>query len=156
MDEKSQVQALDPTQPGLPMKSGRAGKMTGDYRRQGTTTLFAALNAASGKVISLCQQRHRHQDWIKFLRRLDDATPAGKDLHLIADNYSAHKHHKGEEWLKRHPRFHVHYSPTSSSWLNMGKRFFRDLTESRLRRGVFRSVLELIEALDEYVYLHNE
>jgi transposase len=156
VDEKSQVQALDRTQPGLPMKPGRAGTMTHDYRRHGTTTLFAALNAASGKVISLCQQRHRHQEWIKFLRLLDDATPAGKDLHLIADNYSAHKHPKVEQWLKRHPRFHVHYTPTSSSWLNMVERFFRDLTENRLRRGVFRSVLELIEALDEYVDRHNE
>ena len=156
VDEKSQVQALDRTQPGLPLKPGRAGTMTHDYKRHGTTTLFAALNAASGEVISLCQQRHRHQEWIKFLRLLDDATPPGKELHLIADNYAAHKHPKVERWLKRHPRFHVHYTPTSSSWLNMVERFFRDLTENRLRRGVFRSVLELIEALDEYVDLHNE
>ena len=156
VDEKSQVQALDRAQPGLPLKPGRAGTMTHDYKRHGTTTLFAALNAASGEVISLCQQRHRHQEWIKFLRLLEDATPPGKELHLIADNYAAHKHPKVERWLKRHPRFHVHYTPTSSSWLNMVERFFRDLTENRLRRGVFRSVLELIEALDEYVDLHNE
>jgi transposase len=156
VDEKSQVQALDRTQPGLPLKPGRAGTMTHDYKRHGTTTLFAALNAASGKVISLCQQRHRHQEWIKFLRLIDEATPAGKDLHLIADNYAAHKHPAVERWLRRHPRFHVHYTPTSSSWLNMVERFFRDLTENRLRRGVFRSVLELIEALDAYVDEHND
>ena len=156
VDEKSQVQALDRTQPGLPMKPGRAGTMTHDYKRYGTITLFAALNAASGKVISLCQPRHRHQEWIKFLRLINDATPAGKELHIIADNYAAHKHFKVERWLKRHPRFHVHYTPTSSSWLNMVERYFRDLTENRLRRGVFRSVLELIEALDEYVDRHND
>lgn len=156
VDEKSQVQALDRTQPGLPMKPGRAGTMTHDYKRHGTTTLFAALNAASGKVISLCQQRHRHQEWIKFLRLLDDATPDGKELYLIADNYAAHKHPRVQRWLKRHPRFHVHYTPTSSSWLNMVERFFRDVTENRLRRGVFRSVLDLILALDEYVDRHNE
>lgn len=156
VDEKSQVQALDRTQPGLPMKPGKSGTMTHDYKRHGTTTLFAALNAASGKVISLCQQRHRHQEWIKFLRLLDDATPDGKELYLIADNYAAHKHPKVQRWLKRHPRFHVHYTPTSSSWLNMVERFFRDLTENRLRRGVFRSVLDLILALDEYVDRHNE
>lgn len=156
VDEKSQVQALDRTQPGLPMKPGKSGTMTHDYKRHGTTTLFAALNAASGKVISLCQQRHRHQEWIKFLRLLDDATPDGKELYLIADNYAAHKHPKVQRWLKRHPRFHVHYTPTSSSWLNMVERFFRDLTENGLRRGVFRSVLDLILALDEYVDRHNE
>ena len=156
VDEKSQVQALDRTQPGLPLKPGRAGTMTHDYKRHGTTTLFAALNSASGKVISLCQQRHRHQEWIKFLRLIDDATPPGKELHLIADNYAAHKHPKVSRWLKRHPRFHVHYTPTSSSWLNMVERFFRDLTENRLRRGVFRSVLELIQALDDYVDQHNK
>lgn len=156
VDEKSQVQALDRTQPGLPLKKGRAETMTHDYKRHGTTTLFAAMNAASGKVISLCQQRHRHQEWIKFLRLINDATPAGKDLYLIADNYATRKHPKAQRWLKRHPRFHVHFTPTSSSWLNMVERFFRDLTENRLRRGVFRSVLELINALDEYVDRHNK
>lgn len=156
VDEKSQVQALDRTQPGLPMKKGRAETMTHDYKRHGTTTLFAAMNVASGKVISLCQQRHRHQEWIKFLRLIDAATPAGKQLHLIADNYAAHKHPKVQRWLKRHPRFHVHFTPTSSSWLNMVERFFRDLTENRLRRGVFHSVLELIEALDLFVDQHNK
>ncbi len=156
VDEKSQVQALDRTQPGLPMKKGRAQTMTHDYKRHGTTTMFAAMNVASGKVISLCQQRHRHQEWIKFLRLIDEATPAGKQLHLIADNYATHKHPKVQRWLKRHPRFHVHFTPTSSSWLNMVERFFRDLTENRLRRGVFHSVLELIEALDLFVDQHNK
>jgi transposase len=156
VDEKSQVQALDRTQPGLPLKKGRAETMTHDYKRHGTTTLFAAMNAASGRVISLCQQRHRHQEWIKFLRLIEEATPAGKDLYLIADNYATHKHPKVQRWLKRHPRFHLQFTPTSSSWLNMVERFFRDLTTNRLRRGVFRSVLELILALDAYVDQHNE
>lgn len=156
VDEKSQIQALDRTQPGLPIKKGRAETMTHDYKRYGTTTLFAAMNTASGKVISLCQQRHRHQEWLKFLRLIDDATPAGKQIYLIADNYATHKHEKVQRWLKRHPRFHVHFTPTSSSWLNMVERFFRDLTENRLRRGVFRSVLELIQALDDFVDQHNE
>ena len=155
-DEKSQIQALDRTQPGLPLKPGRAGTMTHDYKRNGTATLFAALNAVDGKVISLCQDRHRHQDWIKFLRLLDDATPAGKQLHLIADNYATHKHPKVQRWLSRHPRFHIHFTPTSSSWLNMVERFFRDLTHNRLKRGVFRDVEELILAIDEYVDRHNE
>jgi transposase len=156
VDEKSQAQALDRTQPGLPIKKGRAQTMTHDYKRYGTTTLFAALNTASGKVISLCQQKHRHQEWIKFLRLIDDATPEGRDLYLIADNYATHKHPKVQRWLQRHPRFHIHFTPTSSSWLNMVERFFRDLTQNRLRRGIFRSVLELINALDDYVDLHNE
>ncbi len=118
--------------------------------------MFAALNTLDGKVISLCQQRHRHQEWLKFLRLLDDATPADKDLHLIVDNYSTHKHAKVKRWLKRHPRFHVHFTPTSSSWLNMVERFFRDLTQHRLKRGVFRDVEELINALDRYVHRHND
>ncbi len=118
--------------------------------------MFAALNSASGKAISLCQQRPRHQEWIKFLRLIDDATPPGKELHSIVDNYAPHKHPKVGRWLKRHPRFHVHYTPANSSWLNMVERFFRDLTENRLRRGVFRSVLELIQALDNYVDQHNK
>jgi transposase len=156
VDEKSQVQALDRTQPGLPLKPGRAGTMTHDYKRHGTTTLFAAMNVANGQVISLCQQRHRHQEWLKFLRLIDEATPDGKQLHLICDNYATHKHAKVKRWLQRHPRFHIHFTPTSSSWLNMVERFFRDLTVNRLRRGVFRSILELIEALDAYVDAHNE
>jgi len=155
-DEKSQIQALDRTQPGLPLKRGRAGTMTHDYKRNGTTTLFAALNTLDGKVISLCQQRHRHQEWLKFLRLLDDATPADKQLHLIVDNYATHKHPKVQRWMKRHPRFHLHFTPTSSSWLNMVERFFRDLTRQRLKRGVFRDVEELITAIDHYVDHHNQ
>ena len=130
--------------------------MTYDYKRYGTTTLFAAMDAATGRMISLCQQRHRHQEWLKFLRHIDEATPQDRQIHWIADNYATHKHAKVQRWLKRHPRFHVHFTPTSASWLNMVERFFRDLTENRLKRGVFRSVLELIEALDGYVDHHNE
>lgn len=155
-DEKSQIQALDRTQPGLPLKRGRGETMTHDYKRNGTATLFAALNAATGKVISLCQERHRHQEWLKFLRLVDDATPTGKELHIIADNYATHKHPKVQRWLARHPRFHMHFTPTSASWLNMVERFFRDLTEHRLRRGVFRNVEELITTIDSYVDQHNE
>lgn len=155
-DEKSQIQALDRTQPGLPLKRGRGETMTHDYKRNGTATLFAALNAATGKVISLCQQRHRHQEWLKFLRLVNDATPAVKQLHIIADNYATHKHPKVQRWLARHPRFHMHFTPTSASWLNMVERFFRDLTEHRLRRGVFRDVEELITTIDSYVDQHNE
>jgi len=155
-DEKSQIQALDRTQPGLPLKRGRGQTMTHDYKRNGTATLFAALNAATGKVISLCQERHRHQEWLKFLRLVDDTTPAGKELHIIADNYATHKHPKVQRWLARHPRFHMHFTPTSASWLNMVERFFRDLTEHRLRRGVFRDVEELITTIDSYVDQHNE
>jgi transposase len=140
VDEKSQIQALDRTQPGLPLKKGRCGTMTHDYKRNGTATLFAALNVADGTVISMCEDRHRHQEWLRFLRVIDQVTPAGKALHLIADNYATHKHAKVQRWLKRHSRFHVHFTPTSSSWLNMVERFFRDLTQNRLRRGVFRDV----------------
>ena len=155
VDEKSQVQALDRTQPGLPLKRGRAETMTHDYKRHGTTTMFAAMDAASGKVISLCQQQHRHQEWLKFLRLIDVAIPVHLQIYLIADNYATHKHAKVQRWLARYPRFHVTFTPTSALWLNMVKRFFRDLTENRLRRGVFRSVLELIQALDDYVDHHN-
>jgi len=155
-DEKSQIQALDRTQPGLPLKRGRAGTMTHDYKRNGTATLFAALNTFDGKVISLCQERHRHQEWLRFLRLVDDATPGHQQLHLIVDNYATHKHPAVQRWLQRHPRFHVHFTPTSSSWLNMVERFFRDLTANRLRRGVFRDVMELVTAIDDYVDHHNE
>ncbi len=154
-DEKSQVQALDRTQPGLPMKKGRAATMTHDYKRNGTTTLFAALNVLDGQVISQCQQRHRHIEWLKFLRQIDRETPKDKALHLIADNYATHKHPNVQEWLAKHPRFHMHFTPTSASWLNMVERFFRDISESRLRRGVFTSVHELVTAIDEYVAHHN-
>ena len=154
-DEKSQVQALDRTQPGLPMKKGRASTMTHDYKRNGTTTLFAALNVLDGQIISTCQQRHRHDEWLKFLKKIDRETPRDKTLHLIADNYATHKHPKVQEWLEKHPRFNMHFTPTSASWLNMVERFFRDLSENRLRRGVFHSVPELIAAIDEYVAHHN-
>jgi transposase len=155
-DEKSQVQALDRTQPGLPMKKGRAATMTHDYKRHGTTTLFAALNALDGTVISQCQPRHRHIEWLRFLRQIDRETPKGKTLHLICDNYATHKHASVSSWLDKHPRIHVHFTPTSASWANMVERFFRDLTTKRLRRGVFTSVPSLIEAINKYVELHNE
>ena len=154
--QKSQVQALDRTQPGLPLKKGRAGTMTHDYVRHGTTTLFAALNVADGTVIGQCQDRHRHQEWLKFLKLIDGQTPAGRDLHLILDNYATHKHPKVKRWLSKHPRFHLHFTPTSASWLNMVGRFFRDLTEKRLRRGVFHSVPELVEALHKYLSAYNQ
>lgn len=156
VDEKSQIQALDRTQPGLPLKKGRGATMTHDYKRNGTATLFAALNSLDGTVIGMCQDRHRHQEWLKFLRVIDDVTPADKELHLIADNYATHKHAKVQRWLKRHPRFHVYFTPTSASWLNMVERFFRDLTQNRLRRGVFRDVEELIMAIEGYIDRHNE
>ena len=154
-DEKSQVQALDRTQPGLPMKKGRAATMTHDYKRNGTTTLFAALNVLDGQVIGQCQQHHTHVEWLKFLRQIDRETPKGKTLHLIADNYATHKHPVVQEWLAKHPRFNMHFTPTSASWLNMVERFFRDITTERLRRGVFTSVPELIEAIDGYIAHHN-
>ena len=154
-DEKSQVQALDRTQPGLPLKKGRASTMTHVYKRNGTTTLFAALNVIDGQVIAQCQQRHRHDEWLKFLKKIDRETPKGKTLHLIADNYATHKHPNVQEWLEKHPRFNMHFTPTSASWLNMVERFFRDISENRLRRGVFSNVPELITAIEEYVAHHN-
>jgi transposase len=154
-DEKSQVQALDRTQPGLPLKKGRAATMTHDYKRHGTTTLFAALNVLDGQVIAQCQPRHRHSEWLKFLRQIDRATPKDKTLHLIADNYATHKHPTVQKWLAKHPRFHMHFTPTSASWLNMVERFFRDITTERLRRGVFTSVPELEQAIDAYIAHHN-
>jgi transposase len=156
VDEKSQIQALDRTQPGLPLKKGRCGTMTHDYKRNGTATLFAALNAADGTVISMCDDRHRHQEWLQFLRVIDNVTSPEKHLYLIADNYATHKHRKVQRWLAKHPRFHVHFTPTSSSWLNMVERFFRDLTEKRLRRGAFRDVEELITAIGDYIDKHNK
>jgi transposase len=155
-DEKSQIQALDRTQPGLPLKPGRAATMTHDYKRNGTTTLFAALNVLDGQVIAQCQQRHRHTEWLKFLRQIDRETPKGKDLHLICDNYATHKHATVEAWLTKRPRFHVHFTPTSASWLNMVERFFRSISTDRLERGVFHSVQELTDAINEYIALHNQ
>jgi transposase len=156
VDEKSQIQALDRTQPGLPLKRGRSQTMTHDYKRNGTATLFAALNAANGEVYGFCQERHRHQEWLRFLRLLDQTMPPHLDLHLIGDNYATHKHPKVQRWLARHPRFHMHFTPTSASWLNMVERFFRDLTQNRLRRGVFRDLEELILAIGSYIDRHNE
>src|SRR5450432_2306008 len=156
VDEKSQIQALDRTQPGLPLKRGRGATMTHDYKRNGTATLFAALNAANGEVFGLCQERHRHQEWLKFLRLIDQTIPPDRQLHLICDNYATHKHPKVQRWLARHPRFHLHFTPTSASWLNMVERFFRDLTQNRLRRGVFRDLEELITAIGTYIDRHNE
>lgn len=155
-DEKSQIQALDRTQPGLPIKKGRAGTMTHDYKRNGTATLFAALDALQGEVISMCDDRHRHQEWLKFLRGIDSVVPDDKQIHMIVDNYATHKHPKVQRWLAGHPRFHMHFTPTGCSWLNMVERFFRDLTQNRLRRGVFRSVVELIGAINDYIDHHNE
>jgi len=154
-DEKSQVQALDRTQPGLPLKKGRAATMTHDYKRNGTTTLFAALSVLDGQVIGQCQQRHTHAEWLKFLKKIDRETPKDKTLHLIADNYATHKHPTVQAWLNRHPRLVMHFTPTSASWLNMVERFFRDITTERLRRGVFTSVPELVAAIDDYIAHHN-
>lgn len=155
-DEKSQIQALDRTQPGLPLKKGRAGTMTHDYKRHGTTTLFAALNTLDGTVVATQMKRHRHQEWIRFLALIEEQTPAEKELHLIVDNYATHKHPKVQRWLEKHPRFHVHFTPTSASWLNAVERFFRDLTEKRLRRGVFKSLAQLHEAITDYIQGHNQ
>ncbi len=155
VDEKSQIQALDRTQPGLPLKRGRAGTMTHDYKRHGTTTLFAALSIADGQIIGNCQARHTHKEWLKFLKLIDEQTPPDREIHLIADNYATHKHPAVLRWLKRHPRFHMHFTPTSASWLNMVERFFRDLTTQSVRRGVFRSVAALIAAIEEHIRAHN-
>ncbi len=156
VDEKSQIQALDRTQPGLPLKKGRCGTMTHDYKRNGTTTLFAALSMLDGTVIGDCMPRHRHQEFIRFLSRIDAETPPALDLHLIVDNYSTHTHPRVTSWLRRHPRFHLHFIPTSSSWLNMVERWFREITDKRIRRGTFRSVQELIAAITEYLEHHNQ
>jgi len=154
-DEKSQVQALDRTQPGLPLKKGRCSTMTHDYKRNGTTSLFAAMNTLDGSIISQCMRRHRHVEWLKFLKHLQTQVRADKEIHLICDNYATHKHPKVKAWLSRHPRIHVHFTPTSSSWLNMVERFFRDITDKSIRRGVFRSVEELEFAIHEYIAAHN-
>src|ERR1019366_8964475 len=156
VDEKSQIQALDRTQASLPMKKGRAGTMTHDYKRNGTTTLFAALKTLDGSVIGECLPRHRHQEFLKFLRTIDREFPGTMDLHLIVDNYRTHKHDAVNKWLEKHPRFHLHFTPTSSSWLNLVERWFRDLTDKAIRRGVFYSVPDLIAAIEQYLDTHNE
>src|ERR1700674_1704493 len=156
VDEKSQIQALDRTQPGLPMKPGRCGTFTHDYQRHGTTTLFAALNVLDGKVIGDCMPRHRHQEFIRFLKKIDQETPSGLNLHIIIDNYSAHKHPRVHSWLNRHRRFHIHFTPTSSSWLNLVERWFAHLTQKRIRRGSFHNAPALIEVIDDYISNNNQ
>ena len=156
MDEKSQIQALDRTQPSLPIKPGRAGTMTHDYKRNGTTTLFAALDVLTGKVIGQCLPRHRHTELLKFLRTIDREVPNGLEIHMILDNYGTHKHENVNKWLAKHPRFHLHFIPTSSSWANMVERFFAELTDKTIRRGVFHSVPDLIAAIERYLETHNE
>ncbi len=155
-DEKSQIQALDRSQPGLPLKKGRAGTMTHDYKRNGTTTLFAALNVLDGTVIGRNMQRHRHQEFIRFLNLIEARVPAGKAIHVILDNYAAHKHPKVREWLERHPRFTFHFTPTSCSWLNAVEGFFARLTNRRLKRGVFHSLVDLQAAINRFLAEHNE
>jgi transposase len=155
IDEKSQIQALDRTQPGLPLKKGRAGTMTHDYKRNGTTTLFAALNVLEGTVIGECMKRHRHQEFLRFMNRVDRETPPHLEVHCIVDNYSTHKHPAVQRWQKHHPRFHMHFIPTSSSWLNLVERWFRDITTKRIRRGAFPSVDSLVAAIEEYVEHNN-
>ncbi len=156
LDEKSSVQALDRTQPSLPMKKGRAATMTHDYKRHGTTTLFAALDVLTGTVIGQCLPRHRHEEFLKFLRTIEREVPAGLQVHLICDNYATHKHPAVRAWLAKHPRFHLHFTPTSSSWLNLVERWFRELTDKALRRGVFHSVPDLIAKIEEYLAAHND
>ena len=156
MDEKSQIQALDRTQASLPMKPGRAGTMTHDYKRNGTTTLFAALDVLTGKVIGQCLPRHRHEEFLKFLKTIDREVPRNLQVHLILDNYATHKHENVQRWLKRHKRFHLHFTPTSSSWLNQVERWFRDLTDKNLRRGIFGSVPDLIASIEDYLTVNNE
>jgi transposase len=156
VDEKTQIQALDRTQKSLPIYPGRLQTMTHDYKRNGTTTLFAALNVAEGHVLAACKKRHRHQEWIDFLKQIDEGTPEDVDLHLIVDNYATHKHLKVRRWLARHPRFHVHFTPTSGSWLNLVERWFGEITRQRIRRGVFTSVKQLEAAIYDYIDHHNE
>ena len=155
VDEKSQIQALDRTQPGLPMKEGRPATMTHDYVRHGTTTLFAALNILDGTVVGRCMQRHRHQEFVRFLNAVEAAVPAGKLIHAILDNYGTHKHPKVRAWLERHPRWTFHFTPTSASWLNAVEGFFATLTKRRLRRGSFASLVDLQAAINRYLDQHN-
>ena len=156
VDEKSQIQALERSQPMFPMRPGIPAKQTHDYKRHGTTTLFAALSVLDGKVIGDCMPRHRHQEFIRFLKRIDEETPGHLNIHLIVDNYCTHKHARVKSWLKRHPRFHLHFIPTSSSWLNMVERWFREITDKRIRRGSFYNVPSLIKTITEYISNHNQ
>ncbi len=156
VDEKSQIQALERTQPLLPLRPGIPARQTHDYARHGTTTLFAALNLLDGTVIGDCMPRHRHQEFIRFLQLINTKTPPDLDLHLIVDNYGTHKHPRVQRWIKRHPRFHLHFTPTSSSWLNMVERWFSDITTKRIRRGSFKNLKELIMAIEQYIESHNQ
>lgn len=155
VDEKSQIQALDRTQPGLPLKRGRAGTMTNDYKRHGTTTVFVAPDVATGKIIGQCMRRHHQQEWLRFLRIIERNTPKTQDLQLIVDNYAPPKNAEVRAWLEKHPRFHMHFTPTSGSWLNQAERFFGRITRQRIRRGVFRSVDQLEAAIHQYLEHHN-
>ncbi|HEY8754514.1 MAG TPA: IS630 family transposase [Arthrobacter sp.] len=156
MDEKTSIQALDHTQPSLPMTKGRAGTTTSDYKRHGTTTLFAALDVLTGSVIGSCMDQHRHEEFLKFLRTIDREVPKTLAVHMILDNYATHKHPAVKAWMAAHPRFHLHFTPTSSSWLNLVERWFRELTDKALRRGVFHSVPDLIASIEKYLDVHNE
>ena len=156
VDEKSQIQALDRTQPLLPLRPGQVERRTHDYKRNGTTCLFAALNVADGTVIGKCQPRHRHQEFLKFLRLIEGQTPKGKDIHMILDNYATHKHPKVKEWLEKHPRYHLHLTPTSASWLNQVETWFGILTQRQIRRGVYKSVKNLVDTIDRYIEHHNQ
>ncbi|TET87112.1 MAG: IS630 family transposase [Dehalococcoidia bacterium] len=156
VDEKSQIQALDRTQPLLPLRPGQVERHTHDYKRNGTTCLFAALNVAEGTVIGKCQPRHRHQEFLKFLRLIERQTPKDKDIHMILDNYATHKHPEVKEWLEKHPRYHLHFTPTSASWLNQVEIWFGILTQRRIRRGIFKSVKDLIDAIERYIETHNQ
>lgn len=155
VDEKSQVQALDRTQPMLPMRPGQAERRTHDYYRHGTTSLFAALDIATGKVIGRCQKQHRHQEFLRFLNQIDQTVPASLEIHLVLDNYATHKTPKVAAWFQKRPRYHLHFTPTSGSWLNQVERWFAKITEQRIRRGVFRNVDELISAIDDYIEANN-
>jgi len=155
-DEKSQIQALDRTQPGLPLKKGRAETMTHDYKRNGTTTLFAALNTLTGEVLGVCKKKRRHQEWLEFLRAINRSTDKDKEIHIICDNYATHKHPKVKSWFRYHKRFHVHFTPTSASLLNMVERFFRELSEKQLKRGIFRSINKLENSVMGFIEQHNE
>lgn len=156
VDEKTSIQALDRTQPGLPLKKGRCGTVTHDYKRNGTSTLFAALEVATGRVIGECYQKHTHQEFLKFIKQVEKETEAGQDIHIIVDNYATHKHEKVRNWLKRKKRVFLHFTPTSSSWLNLVERFFGVLSERQLKRGVFTSVKELEKSILRYIEKHND
>ena len=155
VDEKSQIQALDRTQPGLPIKKGRCGTMTHDYKRNGTTTLFAALNVATGEVIDECMARHRHDEFLRLLKKLDKQTDKALDMHIIADNYATHQHPEVKAWLDTHPRVHMHFTPTSASWVNLVERFFAEITDKAIRRGVFKNVRELEAAIRAFIETRN-